>query len=178
MNFCFSILCFFFKYYPRMMMNLAFWKTSSLKFVIILASMLTNMKKNFLHLCNLLSNQVILWFHEFFYSFFSIWYVISRIFFFSVEFITESGTPSQIWYVDIECYSIFGFGCRSSTIQKSFWTRINSGIFMWKDYCAQHRNEVTFKKISRQKFQLKKTIVNTSVSGIYLIPSDLSYYEI
>ena len=41
-------------------MNLAFWKTSSLKFVIILASMLTNMKKNFLHLCNLLSNQVIL----------------------------------------------------------------------------------------------------------------------
>ena len=58
-NFYFSILCFF-KFYPRMMMNPAFWKTSSLKFVIILASMLTNMKKNFLHLCNLLSSQVIL----------------------------------------------------------------------------------------------------------------------
>ena len=41
-------------------MNPAFWKTSSLKFVIILDSMLTNMKKNFLHLCNLLSSQVIL----------------------------------------------------------------------------------------------------------------------
>ena len=139
-------------------MNPAFWKTSSLKFVIILASMLTNMKKNFLHLCNLLSNQVILWFHEFFIVFFpfGVWF---HEFFFSVEFITESGTPSQIWYVDIECYSIFGFGCRSSSIQKSFWTRINSGIFMWKDYCAQHWNEVIFKKFPAKNFSWKLIIL-------------------